>query len=110
MRKWEHTGTMVRRPGSGRRRASSVEQNEAVINILQNRPFSNAEEAVAITVPGSVRGTKNVRYVDSTDRSGRFSVNMWAWISVDCPVVILHVEERLTSAVYTLTGTKNDSL
>jgi hypothetical protein len=75
MRKWEHTGTMVRRPGSGR-----------------------------------VRGTKNVRYVDSTDRSGRFSVNMWAWISVDCPVVILHVEERLTSAVYTLTGTKNDSL
>jgi transposase len=54
MRKWEHTGTMVRRPGSGRRRASSVEQNEAVINILQNRPFSNAEEAVAITVPGSV--------------------------------------------------------
>ncbi|KAH0819948.1 hypothetical protein GEV33_002843 [Tenebrio molitor] len=54
MRKWEHTRTMVRRPGSGRRRASSVEQNEAVINILQNRPFCNAEEAVAITVPGSV--------------------------------------------------------
>jgi transposase len=46
MRKWEHTGTVVRRPGSGRRQVSSVEQNEAVINILQNRPFSNAEEAV----------------------------------------------------------------
>jgi transposase len=54
MRKWEHTGTVVRPPGSGRRRVSSVEQNEAVINILQNRPFSNAEEAVAIThFPGS---------------------------------------------------------
>jgi transposase len=24
MRKWEHTGTVVRRPGSGRRRMSSV--------------------------------------------------------------------------------------
>ncbi|KAH0816469.1 hypothetical protein GEV33_006322 [Tenebrio molitor] len=49
MRKWEHTGTVVRRPGSGRRRVSSVEQNEAVINILQNRPLSNGEEEVAIT-------------------------------------------------------------
>ncbi|KAH0815548.1 hypothetical protein GEV33_007243 [Tenebrio molitor] len=55
MRKWEHTGTVVRRPGSGRRQVSSVEQNEAVINTLQNRPFSNAEEAVSIThFPGSV--------------------------------------------------------
>jgi hypothetical protein len=40
------------------------------------------------------------RYVDPTHRSGRFSVNMWAWISVESPEVILHVEERLTSAVY----------
>jgi hypothetical protein len=40
------------------------------------------------------------RYVDATDRSGRFSVNMWAWISVESPGVILRVEERLTSAVY----------
>jgi transposase len=56
IRKWEHTGTVVRRPGSGRRQVSSVEQNEAVINILQNRPFFNAEEAVAIThFPESVR-------------------------------------------------------
>ncbi|KAJ3626636.1 hypothetical protein MTP99_017116 [Tenebrio molitor] len=56
MRKWEHTGRVVRRPGSGRRRMFSVEQDEAVINILQNWPFSNAEEAVAIThFPGSVR-------------------------------------------------------
>jgi transposase len=170
MRKWEHTGTVVRRPGSGRRRVSCVEQNEAIINILQNRPFSNAEEAVAIThFPGSVRtarrcvkasGIKNYvaarkmtprhkevrvgfalqhlpqddafwsrvvfsdektfqscpngrirvnqprntryeeRYVDATDRSGRFSVNMWAWISVESPGVILRMEERLTSAVY----------
>ncbi|KAH0815870.1 hypothetical protein GEV33_006921 [Tenebrio molitor] len=40
MRKWEHTGTVVRRPSSGRRRVSSVEQNEAVINIVQNRPLT----------------------------------------------------------------------
>jgi hypothetical protein len=54
MRKWEHTGRVVRRPGSGRKRMFSVEQDEAVINILQNCPFSNAEEAVAIThFPGS---------------------------------------------------------
>jgi IS30 family transposase len=29
MRKWQHTGTVVRSPGSGRSRVSSVEQNEA---------------------------------------------------------------------------------
>jgi hypothetical protein len=40
------------------------------------------------------------RYVDSVECSGRFSVNMWARISVDSPGVILHVEERLTSDVY----------
>jgi transposase len=56
MRKWEHNGTVVQRPDSGRRRVSSVEQNEAVINILQNRPLSNGEEEVAIThLPVSVR-------------------------------------------------------
>jgi IS30 family transposase len=36
MRKWEHTGTVVRRPGSGRRRVSSVEQNEAPPNYHRN--------------------------------------------------------------------------
>jgi transposase len=32
IRKWEHTGTVVRRPGFERRRVSSVEQNEAPPN------------------------------------------------------------------------------
>jgi predicted ArsR family transcriptional regulator len=36
MRNWEHTGTVVRRPGSGRRRVSSVEQNEAPPNYHRN--------------------------------------------------------------------------
>jgi transposase len=36
MRKWQHTGTVVRRPGSGRRRVSSVEQNEAPPNYHRN--------------------------------------------------------------------------
>ncbi|KAJ3628493.1 hypothetical protein MTP99_015795 [Tenebrio molitor] len=36
MRKWQHTGTVVRRPGSGRRRVSSVEQNETPSNYHRN--------------------------------------------------------------------------
>jgi IS30 family transposase len=36
MRKWEHTGTVVRRPGSGRRRVSSMEQNEGPPNYHRN--------------------------------------------------------------------------
>jgi transposase len=36
MRKWQHTGTVVPRPGSGRRRVSSVEQNEAPSNYHRN--------------------------------------------------------------------------
>jgi hypothetical protein len=36
MRKWEHTGTVVRRPGSERKRVSFVEQNEAPPNYHRN--------------------------------------------------------------------------
>jgi transposase len=39
-------------------------------------------------------------YVQTTERSGRFSANIWAWISVDSPGVMLHVEDRLNSDVY----------
>jgi hypothetical protein len=35
-------------------------------------------------------------YVQTTERSNRF----WAWISVDSPGVMLHVEDRLNSDVY----------
>jgi transposase len=35
MWKWEHTGTVVRRPGSERKRVSFVEQNEAPRTITE---------------------------------------------------------------------------
>jgi DNA-binding MarR family transcriptional regulator len=40
------------------------------------------------------------QYVQNTHRSGRFSINLWAWISVGSPGVMVHVEERLNSDVY----------
>jgi hypothetical protein len=40
------------------------------------------------------------RYVHNTHNSGRFSVNIWSWISVGSPGVMLHVEERLNNDVY----------
>jgi hypothetical protein len=43
---------------------------------------------------------RNSRYVEPTERSGRFSINVWGWISAVSPVVMLHVEERLNSGVY----------
>jgi hypothetical protein len=39
-------------------------------------------------------------YVQGVQRSGRFSVNMWIWISAISAGVMVHVEERLTSDVY----------
>ncbi|KAH0821268.1 hypothetical protein GEV33_001523 [Tenebrio molitor] len=43
----------------------------------------------------------NPKYVHKNDNSGRFSVNMWAWVSAKSPGVIVHIEERLTSHIYT---------
>jgi hypothetical protein len=40
------------------------------------------------------------RYIHNTHNSGRFSVNIWSWISVRSPGVMLHVEERLNNDVY----------
>jgi hypothetical protein len=41
------------------------------------------------------------KYVEhGGDRSGRFSVNMWAWISTTSPGVMIHIEERLNSEIY----------
>jgi hypothetical protein len=40
------------------------------------------------------------RYVEPTERSGRFSVNVWGCISAVSPGVMLQVEERLNSGVY----------
>jgi hypothetical protein len=47
------------------------------------------------------RGTRyEQRYVQGVQRSGQFSVNIWAWISAISSGVMVHVEERLTSDVY----------
>ncbi|KAJ8938251.1 hypothetical protein NQ318_001784 [Aromia moschata] len=40
-------------------------------------------------------------YTLSTTNSGRFSVNVWAWISVHDPGVCWQIDGRLTSAHYT---------
>jgi hypothetical protein len=40
------------------------------------------------------------KYVHKNDNSGRFSVNMWAWVSAKSPGVIVHIEKRLTSHIY----------
>jgi transposase len=56
LRNWTQFGTLDRRPGSGRPRISSGEQDEAVINVVRDSPFTNAVEAVGVTnFPGSVR-------------------------------------------------------
>lgn len=172
VRKWTRTGSVDRLPGSGRHKISCGEQDEALVNVIQERPFTTAVQATAVTnFPGSVRtarrrikesGLRNYaaarktrlrpcdkearigfalehlvrdnafwnrvifsdekvfqscpngrlrvyrprnhrydeRYIDMEDRTGRFSVNMWAWISMGSPGILLHVGERLNSDVY----------
>lgn len=40
------------------------------------------------------------KYISNNDKSGRFSVNMWAWISARGPGVLWHIEERFNSETY----------
>ena len=42
----------------------------------------------------------NDRYIQTYQQSGRFSVNMWAWVSGLSRGVILHVPEKLNSLTY----------
>lgn len=42
----------------------------------------------------------NRRYINTSTRSGRFSVNVWGWISSRGPGICVIVEERLTAEVY----------
>jgi transposase len=172
LHKWRQTGTVERRPGSGRHPVSVGDQDEALLNIIRGSPFTTAVNAANTTLfPGSIRTVRrrlraselrnrasarkigltprhkeakigfalehlardevfwssvvfsdekvfqscpngrlrvyrprnsayDERYVQTTQRSGRFSVNMWAWISADSPGVMLHAENRLTSDVY----------
>jgi hypothetical protein len=172
MKKWRQTETVERLPGSGGHLVSTPNDDEALLNIVQNSPFTDAVAAVNITnFPGSVwttrrrikannlrnyKAAKKIRltprhmearigfslqhlvkhddfwsrvifsdekvfqsspngqlrvyrrrntrydeqYIQKTERSGRFSVNMWAWIFAVSPGVMLHVEPRLNADVY----------
>jgi transposase len=48
-KKWFEEETVGRRPGSGRRRITSAQDDEGIIDIIQNRPFTTAIEAVKQT-------------------------------------------------------------
>jgi hypothetical protein len=132
-----------RRPGSGGRRISIRNQDEQLLTVIRNSPFTTATAAVNISnFPGSVKTSRrrlrntelrnhaaarlcsqtkrsssrrtmvllgcsrprnsryDERYVEPTERFGRFSVDIWGWISAVSPGVMLHVEERLNSVVY----------
>jgi hypothetical protein len=171
IQKYRQRGTVEQQPGFGRHRISTIEEHEALVNIVRLNPFTNAINAVTVTnFPGCVRtarkgirssGLKNYvavkklrltphhkeaglgwalqhilydndfgsrvifsdekvfqsfssgrlrvyrphnsrfedSYIQETDKSGHFSVNIWAWISAGSPGVMLHIVERLTSDV-----------
>jgi hypothetical protein len=42
IKKWFEEDTVGRRPGSGRRRITSAQDDEGIIDIIQNRPFTTA--------------------------------------------------------------------
>jgi transposase len=74
-------------------------------NIWNNVVFSD-EKTFQSSHNGRIRvyrppGTRyNEQYVKNYDRSGRFSLNIWGWISSRGPGVCVIVEERLNSAIY----------
>jgi transposase len=172
-RKWRETGSLDRKVGSRRPRAPTEQNDRALIEEIENNPFTTAVEARNLTnFPASVHTARrriretrlknfsaatkirltprhkearlafaleymlrgndfwenvifsdkkvfqsasngrmrvyrprnqryNPKYVHKNDNSGRFSVNMWAWVSAKSPGVIVHIEERLTSHIYT---------
>lgn len=74
-------------------------------NFWENVIFSD-EKSFQSCSDGSVRvyRPENTRYsepyVKPTERSGRFSINVWAWISCQGPGVCWRMEERLTGLSY----------
>jgi hypothetical protein len=124
IKKWrqdfDHFETVERRPGSGGRRISIRNQDEQLLTVIRNSPFTTATAAVNISnFPGSVKTSRrrlrntelrnhaaarlcsqtkrsssrrtmvvyrvyrprnsryDERYVEPTERFGRFSVNVW---------------------------------
>lgn len=170
--KWNAVGNVRYVHGGGRRKISTVEQDNLFLDHLRTNPFETAVTACFETeFPGSVRSARrrvkgselrnyaaakkvfleprhkeqrlnfanqfvgrpddfwnNVifsdekvfqschdgsirvyrpqnsryeeRYIKPTDRSGRFSINVWAWISSLGPGVCWRIGERLTGQSY----------
>lgn len=58
--KWENTGSLERRAGSGRKKISNENQDNDLIDFLRNNPFQTAVEAHNQTnFPGTVRTARN---------------------------------------------------
>jgi hypothetical protein len=50
IKKWRQDQTVERRPGSGGRRISIRNQDEQLLTVIRNSPFTNATAAVNIIV------------------------------------------------------------
>jgi biotin operon repressor len=56
IKKWRQDQTVERRPGSGGRRISTRNQDEQLLTVIRNSPFTTATAAVNISnFPGSIR-------------------------------------------------------
>jgi transposase len=90
---------------TARKRIRESELSNQDNNIWNNVVFSD-EKTFQSSHNGRIRvyrppGTRyNEQYVKNYDRSGRFSLNIWGWISSRGPGVCVIVEERLNSAIY----------
>jgi hypothetical protein len=93
LRDWTQFGTVDRRPGSGKPRISSGEQDEAVINVGRDSPFTNTVEAVGVTnFPGSVRTAR--RRIKTSDLRNHVAERVG--------FALLHTSKRLSSRATTV--------
>jgi hypothetical protein len=59
IKKWRQDQTVKRRPGSGGRRISIRNQDEQLLTVIRNSPFTTATAAVNISnFPGSVKTSR----------------------------------------------------
>jgi transposase len=59
IKKWRQDQTVERRPGSGGRRISTRNEDEQLLTVIRNSPFTTATAAVNISnFPGSVRTSR----------------------------------------------------
>jgi DNA-binding Lrp family transcriptional regulator len=114
VRRWRESGLLERKAGAGRPRTSTEEDQTRVgfaldyilreDNFWEHVIFTD-EKVFQSSCSGRLRVYRprnqryNEKYVRKIDTSGRFSVNMWAWISANSRGVLLQFEKRLTSHV-----------